>query len=158
MVGLALLIDDRASVYRVLQEVEGESLRVPAGHFKATLDGSGPLRRLLERYSMTVTHQSGRNAACNLRHNIGQRLCRWLLMSHDRVPGDEFFLTQEDLANMLGVRRQSVTDVAKPLQEAGLIAYSRGNIRIVDRAGLEAAACECYAALKEMYERVMGGS
>lgn len=156
MVGSAALFDERASVYRIVQEIEGESLRVPTRHFQSAVSESKALRRLLERYSMTVTHQSGRNAACNLRHKIDQRLCRWPLMAHDRVPGDEFHLTQEDLANMLGVRRQSVTEVAKPLQNAGLITYRRGRFQILDRPGLERESCECYEALRETYHQVMG--
>jgi CRP-like cAMP-binding protein len=158
MVGMALIADERASVYRVVQEVEGESLRIGAEHFRAALAASEPLRQIVQRYGLTLTHQTGQNAACNLRHGVEQRMCRWLLMTQDRVGSDSFFLTQEDLANMLGVRRQSVSDVAGPLQDAGLIGYSRGNITILDRAGLEAASCECYRAIRETYERVMGGA
>lgn len=156
MVGLALLADERASVYRVVQQVEGESLRIAAEHFRAALAASEPLRRLLVRYSFTMTHQSGQSAACNLRHGVEHRMCRWLLMTQDRVGSDSFFLTQEDLSNMLGVRRQSVSDVAGPLQDAGLIAYSRGNITILNRPALERATCECYRAIRDTYERVMG--
>lgn len=154
-IGLALRIDERASLHRIVQQVEGESLRVPAADFKAAVGESQPLRRLLERYWRTATHQAGRNAACNLRHSLGQRLCRWLLTTHHRVPGNEFRLTQEGAADMLGVRRQSVTDVARPLMDAGLIRYSRGKITILDRPGLEAASCECYEAYRQTYERIM---
>lgn len=155
-VGLATLVDERANVYRIVQEVEGESLRVPATHFQALARERDRFHKLFERYAMTLTHQTGRNAGCNLRHKVGERLCRWLLMTHDRVSADEFFLTQEDLAAMLGVRRQSVTEVAKPLQDAGLIFYNRGRIKILDRPGLERLACECYSAIRDMYEQVMG--
>ncbi len=155
-VGLATLYDDRASVYRVVQQVEGPSLRVAASTFKRLVAESAALQNVLERFSATVTYQCGRNAGCNLRHSVEQRLCRWLLMAHDRVTGDEYFLTQEDLSSMLGVRRQSVSEVAKPLQDAGAIAYTRGRMRILNRGILEQRSCECYDAIREMYHNIMG--
>lgn len=156
VVPLGLLADERTHVYRTIVQVEGESLRVPSGHFRSVFAASEPLRRLMERYALTITHQSGQSAACNARHTVENRMCRWLLMTQDRVRSDKFFLTHEDLASMLGVRRQSVSEVAKPLQDAGLIRYVRGNITILDRAGLERAACECYEAIWEAYDRIIG--
>lgn len=143
------------SVYKVIGQVDGEALRVPAAELRAMLEESGALRRVLEQYVLTVVHQSGQNAACNARHEVEERLCRWLLMTHDRVGKDEFYLTQEFLGIMLGVRRQSVSLAAATLQEAGLIAYSRGHMKILNRPGLEAASCECYEAIRETYEQVM---
>ncbi|MBA3314265.1 MAG: Crp/Fnr family transcriptional regulator [Planctomycetota bacterium] len=156
MTGIDLLTDKPASVYRVISQVEGESLRVPADFFRSLLLEAGPLARIIQRYAMTVTHQCGQSAACNLRHDVEERMCRWLLMTHDRVRRDEFYLTQEFLGIMLGVRRQSVSLSASILQEAGLITYSRGNMKILDRPGLEAVSCECYATLRETYRQVMG--
>lgn len=155
VVGTSAIVDERASVYRIVQEVEGESLRVPTQAFLALANESSKFRRVVDRSSLALMHQVARNAGCNLRHRVGERLCRWLLMTHDRVLSDEYYLTQEDLAAMLGVRRQSVTEVAKPLQDVGLISYNRGRIKILDRQALERRACECYDAIQEMYEHVM---
>ena len=156
MAGIDFLTDHAASVYRLVCQVDGESLHLPASAFRSLLAESGPLRRVLERYVLTVVHQGGQNAACNLRHNVEERMCRWLLMTHDRVGANEFHLTHEFLAIMLGVRRQSVSLTAGILQEAGLIEYRRGDLRIADRPGLERASCECYRAIKDTYRQVMG--
>ena len=156
LVGLATLYDDRASIYRVVQQVEGPCLRMEATAFRRVVSESASLQNALERFAATVTYQCGRNAGCNLRHTVQQRLCRWLLMTHDRVEGDEYFLTQEDLSSMLGVRRQSVSEVAKPLQDEGGITYTRGRMKIQNRALLEQRSCECYDAIWEMYHKIMG--
>jgi CRP-like cAMP-binding protein len=116
----------------------------------------GELRERLLRYVQVLNNQIGQSTACNQAHAIDERMCRWLLMCHDRVGGDEIPLTQEFLAQMLGVRRPSVTVVAGMLQKAGLIRYSRGRITVLDRAGLEAGSCECYEAVRREYEQVMG--
>ncbi|HEX6985233.1 MAG TPA: Crp/Fnr family transcriptional regulator, partial [Planctomycetaceae bacterium] len=155
MTGFDLLTAPAAGVYRVILQIEGERLRLPAAEFETLLSGGGLLRPLVERYVMTVLRQSGQTAACNLRHTLEERTCRWLLMTHDRVGSDLFCLTQEFLGIMLGARRQSVALAAAALQTAGLISYRRGGIRILDRAGLERAACECYEAVKQSYGRVM---
>lgn len=156
MSGVDLLVGTRQSLYRNLQQVEGESLRIPAKHFRAVLAGSDSLRRLMERYLLTMTHQAGQSAACNLRHDVEHRMCRWLLMTHDRVCEDTFYLTQEILSVMLGVRRQTVSETAASLFKARLITYSRGTITILDREGIERMSCECYQSVRDAYQQVMG--
>lgn len=156
LVGLELVAESAPSVYQFIQQVEGESLRLSAKDFRELLAGSGHLAELLKRYTLTVLHQAGQTAACNVRHSVEERMCRWLLMTHDRVGFNEFFLTQEFLDIMLGVRRQSVSLAASTLQLAGLIEYVRGHMKILDREGLERSSCECYRSVWEMYERVMG--
>src|SRR5207248_1469246 len=114
----------------------------------------GPLAGLLLRYTQTLMRHAERLTACNTWHPIEQRLCRWLLITHDRVQADRFEVTQEFLAQMLGVHRQSVTLVAGNLQKAGLIRYSRGKLKILDRQGLEAASCPCYRAIQRQFEQL----
>ena len=116
----------------------------------------GPLQTLLRRYTLALFNQVAQSAACNRLHSIEERCARWLLMTHDRVTGDQFELTQEFLSQMLGVRRSSVTVAAGMLQKAGLIQYSRGKIAIVDRPGLEAASCECYGVIRSEFDRLVG--
>jgi CRP-like cAMP-binding protein len=113
------------------------------------------LRDMVERYTVAMMNQIMQSTACNHVHTVQQRMCRWLLMTHDRVGEDEFKLTQEFLAQMLGVRRPSVTVAAGKLQKAALISYQRGRIRVLDRAGLEARACECYAVVRREFERLL---
>ncbi len=158
VVGIDLLAGGRAAVYRVIVQVPGESLRIPSPAFRDLIGSSEPLRCVLEKFSLMVARMAGQTAACNLRHPVAERMVRWLLMTHDRAGSDEFFLTQEFLSVMLGVRRQSVSIEAARLQEAGLIVYSRGNVKVLDRPGLEEACCECYAAVRDAYERIMGVS
>jgi CRP-like cAMP-binding protein len=156
--GLAALIDDRASPYRVVQQVPGEVLRLPAADFRELVASNPRMRDVVGRYVLTLLHQYAQNAACNLHHRVEARLCRWLLTTADRTGRDQFAVTQEFLSEMLGVSRQSVNITAGALQDAGLIAYRRGSLRITDRAALEASACECYRVTNEAYERVMGRS
>lgn len=155
MTGVALLVGEQASLFRVVQQVEGESLRISAAALKEALAESPVLRQMMGRYALTLIQQSSQTAACNLRHRVRERMCRWLLATADRAGRDEFLLTQEFLAMMLGVRRQSVSMTAVELQEEGLILYRRGKIRVINRAGLEQAACECYRASRDAYERMM---
>ncbi|HEX6987821.1 MAG TPA: Crp/Fnr family transcriptional regulator [Planctomycetaceae bacterium] len=155
LAGVGLLVDERSNPHRLVQQVEGESLRMPADAFRQALDESPALRRVTERYVLTLLRQAGQNAACNRHHTVEERMCRWLLATADRVERDEFYITQEFLGEMLGVRRQSVNLAAGLLQQAGLITYRRGNLRILDRGGLERAACECYRVTNEAYERLM---
>ena len=155
MIGFDLLASRRAAVYRVIGQIEGETLRIAAEDFRRLLFGSDPLRTLLEKYTLTLIQQSGQSAACNLRHDIRQRMCRWLLMCHDRAGRDEFHLTHEFFGQMLGVRRQSISEVAGRLQDEGLVRYHRGDLTILDRPGLEQAACECFRTLSERYRLVM---
>ena len=156
MTGIDLLADKPTSSSRVIQQVEGESYRISTVVFRGLLAEESEFEKLMWRYAMTLLRQSGQTAACNLRHSVEERMCRWLLMTHDRVTRPEFILTQEFLGTMLGVRRQSVGLIAATLQQAGLITYRRGLLRITDREGLEAAACECYFTVRDAYDKTMG--
>lgn len=153
--GLSSMIEDSPSPYRVVQQVPGDVLRVPAEAMRAVAAESPQARRLLGRYVLTLAQQHAQNAACNLHHRVEERMCRWLLSTADRVGREGFGVTQEFLSDMLGVSRQSVSLTAGQLQQAGLIAYRRGNLRITDREKLEQTSCECYRATKEAYERLM---
>lgn len=155
MGGVGLLIKQRASPYRVIQQVEGETLRMSADRFESLLDQVAPLHEMIQRYTFTLLQQTGQNAACNLHHRIEARTCRWLLQTSDRAGRHDFLITQEFLSEMLGVTRQSVNVTAKGLQQAGLINYRRGHVIIEDRPRLEASACECYNVFNDVYERYM---
>jgi CRP-like cAMP-binding protein len=113
------------------------------------------MQGLLLRYTQALMTQMAQTAVCNRHHTLDEQLCRWLLLSLDRLPGSELVMTQELIANMLGVRRQGVTEGALKLQEAGLIRYARGRISVLDRPGLETRACECYAVVKNEYDRLL---
>jgi CRP-like cAMP-binding protein len=123
--------------------------------FRQELRRAGALSGLLLRYTQALLRHSERLTACNTWHTVEQRLCRWLLLAHDRVRADQFEVTQEFLSQMLGAHRQSVTLAAGNLQKAGLIRYSRGKLTILDRQGMEAATCECYRAVKEIFDRLV---
>lgn len=114
-----------------------------------------PVLHLLLRYTQALITQMSQTAVCNRHHSLDQQLCRWLLMSLDRLPGDELVMTQELIASMVGVRREGVTEGAQKLQQAGLIRYGRGHITVLDRAGLEERTCECYAVVKREYDRLL---
>jgi CRP-like cAMP-binding protein len=157
MSGVPVILDARQTTMPTFVQVAGEALRVRAEVVKAVYDSGGPLRALLNRYIHTVIVVGSHAAACNRLHALEQRFCKWLLMSSDGIGSDEVGLTQEFLAVMLGVRRAGVTEAALRVQAAGLISYGRGRIRILDRAGLEASACECYARTRDEYERLFGG-
>jgi CRP-like cAMP-binding protein len=155
MVGVWLMADEVAGPHRIIQQVEGESLAMPASEFRYVLRELAGMRQLMARYSLMLLYQSGQNAACNVRHTVEERMARWLLTCADRAGKDELSLTQEFLSIMLGVRRQSVNLTAGVLQRAGFISYRRGGVKILDRAGLEGAACECYRVTREMYDRML---
>lgn len=155
MAGVNLLVDGRASPYRTIQQIAGETLRVPANRFRAILADSPALRELVERFVLTLLRQGAQAAACNLFHSVQERTCCWLLMCADRLRSDHFRITQETLSEMLGVARPTVTVTAGALQRDGLITYTRGHVRIVDRRGLERATCECYAVRREVYRELM---
>ena len=156
MAGLAGLLGPREpSLYRVVQQVPGECLRVPADQFRRALQDAAVLRRTLVRYALGLGRQSAQNAACNLYHNVEKRMARWLLTSADRTGRDEFDLTQEFLSQMLGVRRQTVNATAGDLQSAGAIAYRWGRLQILDRRALEQRACECYRVNRGIHAQVM---
>ncbi|HEV2912417.1 MAG TPA: helix-turn-helix domain-containing protein [Pyrinomonadaceae bacterium] len=135
-------------------QIPGEAVKVKAEIIKDAYDKGGELRKLLHRYMHTVMVTGSQSAACNRLHKVEARLCRWLLMSSDGVGSDELRLTQEFLATMLGVRRAGVTEAAVKLQDAGLIRYGRGNIKIIERERLEQVACECYRMTKNEYDRL----
>jgi CRP-like cAMP-binding protein len=135
----------------------GEAYRIAAKVIKKEFDQGGPLQRLLLLYTQALIAQMAQTAVCNRHHSLDQQLCRWLLLSLDRLRSGELRMTQELIANMLGVRRQGVVEAAGNLQKAGLIDYRRGHISVLDRPGLEARVCECYAVVKREYDRLLRG-
>lgn len=152
LAGTDLLVGERVSPYLLVQQVEGESWRVPAGHFRSVLIESRPLRDLVERYALFLLRQCAQNAACNARHGADQRLARWVLVCADRAERCEFDITQDYLGIMLGISRQSVSTVIQSLQQQELIHYRRRHLTILNRDGLEQAACECYSVATRAYE------
>ena len=156
MTGLALLLGGDRDNFELLVQVPGTALRIEAGPFREALNYIPTLRTVLNRYALAHFEQVARSAACNGRHHVEQRLARWLLMSHDRVEGDEFPMTHEFLSMMLGVRRAGITVAAGQLQKAGLIHYERGRIEVTDRPGLESVACECYGMVRRAQDRLFG--
>jgi CRP-like cAMP-binding protein len=154
-VGLPVLFEDEAPAFDTIGQVAGHAWRMRAEDLRAELARGGALRRRLLRFAQAQFVQSGQTAACNRLHEIDQRTARWLLHCADWVGRERFGLTQEFLAYMLGVRRPSVTTAAALLQRAGFITYHRGVIEIADRAGLEAATCECYALIRDEYRRLV---
>ena len=155
MLGLPVFLGTDRSSGQSFSQVQGESLRLGADAFRAAIQRSRALVDLLHRYTQALFTQVSQSAACNSLHSIEERCGRWLLMTHDRVETEQFVLTQEFLAIMLGVRRASVAEVAEKLQQAGLIRYRRGQMRILDRKGLEATSCECYSVIRAEYERLL---
>jgi len=156
MVGLPLVLGADYSSVEAMAQAPGTALRLEAGAFREALDASPALRALLLRYALAEHEQVARTAACNARHPIEQRLARWLLTAHDRAEADEFAMTHEFMAMMLGVRRPGVSLAAGVLQKAGLIRYVRGRMAITDRPGLEAASCECYHVARREFSRLLG--
>ena len=155
MDGLYLLADQLANPYKVNVQVEGEFLRIGAAAFKRVLQESAAMSQLLLRYGLVSIQRGAQNAACIQHHTIEERMCRWLLETAHRKGEDKFGLTQEFLSDMLGVRRQSVNLTARVLQRASLITYHRGELTILDRAGLEETSCECFRVTTQMYETSM---
>jgi CRP-like cAMP-binding protein len=158
MVGLPVLLGDSEAPTSVYMQVPGAGLRMRASSFRRALEHSGALRAVLLRYAHLLFNQVAQSAACAHFHALEQRCCRWLLMTHDRMASDEFLLTHEFLAMMLGVRRAGVTQAAGALQRAGLIQYRHGRIAILDREALEQRSCECYAVTKEEFDRLLGAA
>jgi CRP-like cAMP-binding protein len=152
--GLELLIGSKYLTETTVCQVEGDSLRMPAQSFLEAVAGETPLRRITQRYLVAYLATVSQSVACNRLHNIEERFARWLLMTHDRVNGDRFFLTQEFLADMLGTHRPSVSLVAGAFQQAGIIKYNRGWMTILDRPALEDASCECYEASKVHFDKL----
>jgi CRP-like cAMP-binding protein len=154
-IGLAASLGVEESPHRVICQMAGDSLQLPVRRFLEALAHGPRLTRLVQRYVAFSLRSTGQGIACNALHPIEERACRWLLMSHDQARRDQFPITHEFLAFMLGVRRQGVTVVAGAMQKAGLISYHRGVVTILDRPGMEEAACECYAANRAYYDRVV---
>jgi CRP-like cAMP-binding protein len=155
VVGVSLFLGGEATPNQATVVVAGDALRLAAHVLRKEFAAGGALQALLLRYTQALITQISHTAVCNRLHAVEQRLCRWLLMCHDRVDRDDLQMTQEFIANVLGGRRETVTVAAGHLQDAGLIRYSRGHIAIVDRKGLEAAACECYPAVAAWSDRLV---
>jgi CRP-like cAMP-binding protein len=155
MVGLPIFLGTDTMPSRAFGQVPGDALRITAAAFTEEIQRNGPLVRVLNRYTQALFNQVAQTTACNRVHLVEQRCARWLLQTHDRVGSDQFSLTQEFLAQMLGVRRTGVSAAAGLLQKAGLIRYARGRITVLDRPGLESAACECYRVIKREFDRLI---
>ena len=155
IVGVSLFMGGESTPSRAVVQSAGKGFRMRAAALKAEFSNSGPVMHLLLRYTQALITQMAQTAVCNRHHSLDQQLCRWLLLSLDRLDGPELVMTQELIANMLGVRREGVTEAALRLQRDGLIRYTRGHITAVDRAGLETRSCECYAVVKKEYDRLL---
>jgi CRP-like cAMP-binding protein len=155
IVGISLFMGGESTTSRAVVQSAGEGLRLKAQLVKEEFERAGPAMHLLLRYTQALITQMAQTAVCNRHHSLDQQLCRWLLLSLDRLQGSELVMTQELIANMLGVRREGVTEGALKLQKLGLIRYSRGHITVLDRPGLEGRTCECYAVVKREYDRLL---
>ncbi len=158
MLGATLILGVPVAPLRGVVQGPGTALRMSASDLRVELKASPSLVRTLQRYLYVLSAQLAQTASCTRFHEIEARLARWLLMTHDRAQGDHFHLTHQFLANMLGVQRSAVTIAAGGLQDRGIIRYTRGEIRILDRAGLEARACECYAAVVRDYKQIFASA
>jgi CRP-like cAMP-binding protein len=155
LVGIALFMGGETTPSRAVVQSAGQGYRLRASLLKKEFERGGALQHLLLRYTQALITQMTQTAVCNRHHSVDQQLCRWLLLTLDRLPGNQLVMTQELIANMLGVRREGVTEAAGKLQEAGLIEYSRGKITVIDRDRLESRVCECYAVVKREYDRLL---
>ncbi|WIT12077.1 Crp/Fnr family transcriptional regulator [Paucibacter sediminis] len=155
IVGISLFMGGGSTPSRAVVQSAGSGYRLRASAMKEEFDRAGPVMHLFLRYTQALITQMAQTAVCNRHHSLDQQLCRWLLLSLDRLSGSELVMTQELIANMLGVRREGVTESALKLQAAGLIRYARGHISVLDRAGLEARSCECYAVVRKEYDRLL---
>ena len=155
MVGISLFMGGESTPSRAVVQSAGNGYRLKASALKREFALGGNLQHLALRYTQALITQMAQTAVCNRHHALDQQLCRWLLLSIDRLPGNDLVMTQELIANMLGVRREGVTEAAGRLQADGLIQYSRGHIKVLDRGGLEKRVCECYAVVKKEYHRLL---
>ncbi len=155
LVGISLFMGGGSTPSRAVVQSAGHGYRLPADAIREEFERSGPVMHLLLRYTQALITQMAQTAVCNRHHSLDQQLCRWLLLSLDRLDGSELVMTQELISNMLGVRREGVTESALKLQQAGLIRYARGHISVLDRPGLERRSCECYAVVKKEYDRLL---
>ena len=156
VVGIALFLGGDTTPNRAVVQIAGGAFRLKAKVLQEEFARAGPLQRLMLCYTQALITQISQTAVCNRLHSVEKRLCRWLLLSHDRIKSDELLMTQEFISNMLGGRRESVTVAAGRLQDAGLIHYARGHITILDRDRLETTVCECYRIVKEETDRLLG--
>ncbi|KAA1012613.1 Crp/Fnr family transcriptional regulator [Paraburkholderia panacisoli] len=155
MIGIALFMGGETMPNRAVVQSAGKAYRLDALILKEEFHRAGPVQRLLLRYTQALITQMAQTAVCNRHHSIDQQLCRWLLLSIDRLSSNELKMTQELIANMLGVRRAGVTEAAMKLQDTGLIRYSHGHIEVLDRLGLEKRVCECYGVVKREFDRLL---
>ncbi len=155
LVGISLFMGGDSTPSRAVVQSAGQGWRLRARAVKDEFEHTGPVMHLLLRYTQALITQMAQTAVCNRHHTLDQQLCRWLLLSLDRLGGLELVMTQELIANMLGVRREGVTEAALRLQKNGLIRYARGHISVLDRPGLEKRTCECYAVVKREYDRLL---
>jgi len=155
VVGVSLFMGGESTPSRAVVQSAGRGLRLSSSAIKEAFTRNGPVMHLMLRYTQALITQMSQTAVCNRHHTLDKQLCRWLLLSMDRLRGNELVMTQELIANMLGVRREGVTEAALKLQAAGLIQYARGHITILDRPGLERRTCECYAVVKKEYDRLL---
>jgi CRP-like cAMP-binding protein len=155
LVGISLFMGGESTPSRAVVQSAGHGLRLKAQWMKDEFSRAGPVLHLMLRYTQALITQMTQTAVCNRHHSLDQQLCRWLLLSLDRLRASELVMTQELIANMLGVRREGVTAAALKLQQAGLISYARGHISVLDRPGLEKRTCECYAVVKSEYDRLL---
>jgi CRP-like cAMP-binding protein len=157
MVGLPVFLGAESTPAQAFCQIPGEALRLDTGTLQRTVASGGELRSILGRYTQAHFTQVAQASACNRIHTMRQRCARWLLQTHDRVASDEFPLTQRFLSQMLGVRRATVTEAARALQQAGVITYVHGRVTVRDRRGLERASCECYSIIRREFERLLEG-
>ncbi len=155
LVGVSLFMGGESTPSRAVVQSAGRGFKIDAQTMKDAFNKAGPVMHLLLRYTQALITQMAQTAVCNRHHSLDQQLCRWLLLSLDRLQGSDLVMTQELIANMLGVRREGVTEAAMQLQAAGIIRYSRGKISVLDRPGLERRTCECYAVVKKEYDRLL---
>jgi CRP-like cAMP-binding protein len=155
LVGISLFMGGESTTSRAVVQSAGQGFRLPASVLMQDFNRAGPVMHLLLLYTQALITQMAQTAVCNRHHALDQQLCRWLLLSLDRLQGSELVMTQELIANMLGVRREGVTEAALKLQAAGLIRYARGRMTVLDRLGLERRTCECYAVVKNEYDRLL---
>jgi CRP-like cAMP-binding protein len=155
LVGISIFMGGGSTPSRAVVQSAGVGFRLRADAIKGEFERSGPVMHLMLRYTQALITQMSQTAVCNRHHSLDEQLCRWLLLSLDRLRGSELVMTQELIANMLGVRREGVTEAALKLQKAGLIRYVRGRISVLDRPGLEQRTCECYAVVKKEYDRLL---
>ena len=155
MLGISLFMGGETTPSRAVVQSAGQGFRLRAQLLKDEFGRFGPMLRLLLRYTQALITQMAQTAVCNRHHSVDQQLCRWLLLSLDRQSSNELAMTQELIANMLGVRREGVTEAAGKLQNAGLIRYHRGKITVIDRPGLEKRSCECYQVVKTEFDRLL---